>query len=174
MQQTQYAAQCFEQSGHLRRHAAVHFAGQVKQHRDSLWRAEVFVHCSLETMGEGVAPINSHIIRLDQTQSGVETFQRPTRIVQMHIAVVQGAAVMAAHHKEANGFSFKDFEHIADGEKVAQALGHFFVVDVDKAVMHPHLRHRFARCALALGDFVFMVWELQVGTATVDVKTFAK
>ena len=78
----------------------------------------------------------------------------------MHIAVIQGATVVAAHHKEANGFCLKDFEHIADGEKVAQTLGHFFVVDVDKAVVHPHLRHRFARCPLALGDFVFMVWEL--------------
>ena len=125
-------------------------------------------------MGEGVAPINSHIVWLDQTQGGVETFQRTARVVQMHIAVIQGAAVMASHHKEANGFCLKDFEHIADGEKVAQALGHFFIVDVDKAVVHPHLCHRFARNTLALGDFVFVVGELQVGTATVDVKTFAK
>ena len=158
----------------MRRHAAVHFAGQVKQHSDSLRRAEVFVHCSLETLGEGVTPIDSDIVRLDQTQSGVETFQRTARVVQMHIAVIQGAAVMASHHKEANGFCLKDFEHIADGEKVAQTLGHFFVVNIDEAVVHPHLCHRFARSTLALGDFVFMVGELQVGSATVDVKTFAK
>ena len=57
----------------------------------------------------------------------------------MHIAVIQGAAIVAAHHKEANGFSFKNFEHIADGEKVAQTLGHFFVVNIDEAVVHPNL-----------------------------------
>ena len=81
---------------------------------------------------------------------------------------------MATHHKEANGFCLKDFEHIADGEKVAQALGHFFVVDVDKAVVHPNLCHRFAKSTLALGNFVFMVWELQVSTATMYVKTLAE
>ena len=92
----------------------------------------------------------------------------------MHIAVIQGAAVVATHHKEANGFCFKDFEHISDGEKIAQALRHFFVVDIDEAVVHPNLCHRFARSSLALGDFVFMMGKLQIGTATMYVKTLAE
>ena len=67
---------------------------------------------------------------------------------------------MTTHNKEANGFCLKHFEHIADGEKVAQAFGHFFVINVNEAVVHPDLRHRFARSALALGNFVFMVRKL--------------
>ena len=174
LQQTQYAAQGFEESGQLRRLAAVDFAGQVKQHRNSLRGTKVFVHRSLESLGERVAPIDRYIFRLDQTQSGVETFQSTTGVIQMHIAVIQGAAVVATHDKEANGFCFKDFEHIADSEKVAQALGHFFVVDIDEAVVHPHLRHGLTKRTMALGDFVFVVGKLQIGPATMYVKTLAE
>src|SRR5256885_8117113 len=59
--------------------------------------------------------------------------------------------------------------HVADGEEVAQRLGHLLVVHVDEAVVHPDLRERLAGRAFALGDLVFVVRELQVGAAAVDV-----
>ncbi len=92
----------------------------------------------------------------------------------MHIAVIQRAAVMRAHHKEANGFGVKAFQHIADGEKVAQTFGHFFVVHIDKTVVHPGVHKGLAIGAFALGNFGFVVRKLQVGAAAVNVQRFTE
>ena len=92
----------------------------------------------------------------------------------MHIAVVQRAAVVAAHDEEAHRLGIELLEHIADGEEIAQRLGHFLVVDVDEAVVHPGARKGLAGRAFALGDFVLMVRKLQVGAAAMDVEAFTQ
>ena len=81
---------------------------------------------------------------------------------------------MAAHHEETHGFRVVFLEHITDGEEVAQRLGHLFVVHIDEAVVHPHLRKRLAGRAFALCDFVFVVGKLQVSATAVDVKALAQ
>ena len=81
---------------------------------------------------------------------------------------------MGSHQEETNRFGIVLFQHLANGEKVTQAFGHFLVVDVDKTVVHPVFGHRLAESAFALGDFIFMVRELQVCTARMNVKTLAQ
>ena len=81
---------------------------------------------------------------------------------------------MAAHDEETNGFSVVFFEHIPNREEVAQRLGHLFVVHVDEAVVHPCLGKRLAGGAFALGNFVFVMGELQVSTAAMNVKALAQ
>ena len=175
LQQTQHTTQGLEQARQLGRQASVHFAGQVKQHRHGLAGAKVFVHRGLKALGMRLEPIDAgQCSGRYRCQRGVQTLQGVAGIVQMHIAVVQGAAVVAAHHKKADGLGVKHLEHIADGEKVAQAFGHFFVVHIDEAVVHPVAGQGLAGCALALGNFVFMVGKLQIRPAAVDVKGLAQ
>ncbi|MCY1364631.1 hypothetical protein D9M69_514440 [compost metagenome] len=88
----------------------------------------------------------------------------------MRVAVVERTAVVGANDEEAHRLGVVLGQHLTDGEKVAQALGHLFVVDPDKTVVHPEARQRFPARPLGLGNFVFMVRKLQVGTATMDVK----
>ena len=92
----------------------------------------------------------------------------------MHVAVIERAAVVRAHDEKADRLGVELLQHLADGEEVAQRLRHLFVVDVDEAVVHPHLGQRHAVGAFALGDFVFVVRKLQIGTAAVDVEGFAQ
>ena len=110
-------------------------------------------------------------------------------IVQMGIGVVERAAVVGAENEKAHHFGIVFFQHVADGEKIAQRFGHFFVVHADKAVVQPvfHMAiNHFVRgvgrvfaadavvCAAALGDFVFVVGKLQICATAVDVKCVAK
>ena len=158
----------------MRRLAAVDLAGQVKQHGDGIGRTKVLVHRRLEARGKRVVPVNGQFCWRDQTERGVQALERGARVVQMHIAVVQRAAVVAAHDKKAHRLGVVLLEHVADGEEVAQRFGHLLVVDIDKAVVHPRLRKRLAGSAFALGDFVLVVRKLQIGAAAVDVKALAQ
>ena len=92
----------------------------------------------------------------------------------MHIAVVEGAAVVRPHDEKPDGFRIELLQHIANQEKVAQALGHLLVVDVDEAVVHPAVGQRLAGGAFALRDFVLVMGKWQVGAAAVDVERFAQ
>ena len=92
----------------------------------------------------------------------------------MGVAVVQRAAVMRAQDEKSHRFGVVLRQHFADGEEIAQALGHFFVVHPHKAVVHPKACQRFAVGAFALGNFIFVVRELQVRTAAVNVKALAE
>ena len=74
---------------------------------------------------------------------------------------------MGADDEKAQGLGVELLQHVADGEKVAQRLGHLLVVHIDKAVVHPQPRHGLAVRAFALGDFVFVVGKLEVCSASV-------
>ena len=78
---------------------------------------------------------------------------------------------MAANQEKPHGFGIKGFEHFANGEKVAQTFGHLFVVNIDETVVHPKARKGFTRGTFTLGNFIFMVRKLQIGTARVNVKS---
>ncbi len=58
-------------------------------------------------------------------------------ILQMHIRVIQGAAVMRAQNKEADHFGIELLKHLTNREEVAQRLRHLFIVHTHKAVVHP-------------------------------------
>ena len=70
--------------------------------------------------------------------------------------------------------SGKLFEDFPQQEEVTQGLGHFFMIDGNKAVMHPVPGHGLAKTALALSDFVFMVGKNQVKAAAVDIEAFSQ
>ena len=105
-------------------------------------------------------PVDGNRRRRDKLQGGIQTLQRRPRIIEMNIAEIQSAAVMASDDKEANHLGGEKFEHFADGEKVIQAFRHLHIVYIDKAVVHPNAGHGFAVNAFGLSDFVFMVGKL--------------
>src|SRR5450756_2456488 len=112
----------------------------------------------------------------------------------MRVGIIQRAAIMRAQDKETYHFGIVLLEHLADGEKVAQAFGHLFLVHIDEAVMYPVIhvltttsliitRKRYAGgcpaatlrpfrrlCTLALGDLILVMRELQIRAAAVNVE----
>ena len=79
---------------------------------------------------------------------------------------------MCLHHHVANDFIAVLLCHFPHGEEIAQRLGHFLVVDVDIAVVHPVVGKGLAVGSFTLCDFVFMVGKDQILTAAVEVKGF--
>ena len=66
-------------------------------------------------------------------------------------------------------------KHIADGEEVAQALGHLLAVHLQHAIVDPEPGETAAgKGAQALRHLVFMVRENQVAAAAMDVEGLAK
>ena len=66
----------------------------------------------------------------------------------MGIGVVERAAVVGAENEKAHHFGIVFFQHLADGEKIAQRFGHFFVVHADKAVVQPWINGKIQRALL--------------------------
>ena len=122
----------------------------------------------------GIEPVDLHLDRRHGLQRRVQTLERVARVVQMRIAVVQGAAVVRAQDEEAHGLRVVLLQDLADGEEVAQGLGHLLVVHAHEAVVHPVARQSLAGGAFALGDLVLVVRELQIGAAAVDVEAFTQ
>ena len=92
-----------------------------------------------------------------------------------HLAAeIDGAAILGGEHEHAHVLGVKLLENIAHGEEIAQGLGHFFVVHVDEAVVHPVMHIGLAGCALALRYLVFMVGEEQILAAAVNIEGFAQ
>ena len=81
---------------------------------------------------------------------------------------------MGAQHEKTQGLAIEALQHVADREEVAQALGHLLVVDVEKTVVQPVIDMAMPERALALGDLVLVMRELQVHAATVDVEALAQ
>ena len=82
---------------------------------------------------------------------------------------------MGLQQGQAKGLAGMVIQQLANGEEVAQGLGHLFALDHQIAVVHKHLGHDFAVMgAPALRDLVFMVREDQVLAAAMDIKGFAQ
>ena len=112
-------------------------------------------------------------------ECSVEACQRTACIVEMGVGIIQRAAVMGAQDKETHYLRVILFEHIANREEVAQGLGHLFVINADKAVVHPVI-HILAvmrmpvHSPFGLGDLVLVVRELQILAATMNIKVLAR
>jgi hypothetical protein len=81
---------------------------------------------------------------------------------------------MRTQDEEADHFTVVVLEDVADGEEVAERLRHLLVVDLHEAVVQP-ITHEAGGAvgeqrAVALGDLVLVMRELQIGAAAVDVE----
>ena len=92
----------------------------------------------------------------------------------MLVGIIQGAAVVRPQNEEAHHFGIVFFQHFANGEEVAQALGHLLVVHTHEAVVHPIIHEATLMRTFTLRDLVLVMGELQVCTATVDVEMFTQ
>lgn len=81
---------------------------------------------------------------------------------------------MGRKDKEAQDLGRILLQQLPDGEKVAQGLGHLFILDGDKAVMDPGVDKGLAARPLTLGNFVFMMGEDKVLAAAMDIKGVAQ
>ena len=81
---------------------------------------------------------------------------------------------MRADDEEADDLAVELLQHVADGEEVAQRLGHLLAIDLHEAVVQPVAHEALATLGeiggVALGNLVLVVRELQVGPAAVDVE----
>ena len=96
----------------------------------------------------------------------------------MLIGIVKWATVVSTQNKETHHLGIVLLQHRAYGKKVAQGLGHLFIVHPHKAIMHPIIDHLAGLAVVAvgrfrLGNFVFVVRKLQILPAAVYVKTLA-
>uniref|UniRef100_A0A193SBV0 Uncharacterized protein n=1 Tax=biofilter metagenome TaxID=1070537 RepID=A0A193SBV0_9ZZZZ len=150
---------------------AVDLTDHFEQHGAGFRRVEVVVHRCAETFDEGLAP---GWRRLRQaTQGMVETLQGALGFLEAVFRVVDGAAVMAGDQQVAHHFGVILIQHLADGEEVAQGLGHFLAIHAHRPGVHPGIGVELAGGGLALGDFVLVVREHQVRAAAVDVEGLA-
>ena len=104
--------------------------------------------------------------RLDTTVARCRFLQSLLGVLQ-HGAVVRTTEVVTQLNRTNHG---QDMRH---GQHVAERLRHFFAGHCDPVVVHPVAGKAVAGC-VRLRNLVFMMWELQVEAATVDVELRAQ
>ena len=81
---------------------------------------------------------------------------------------------MRAKNEKANDLRIVLLEHFPDTEEIAERLGHLFIVNTHKAVVHPVIHKATLVRALRLGNLVFVVRKLQVLPTTVNIEMLAQ
>ncbi len=81
---------------------------------------------------------------------------------------------MAGYQQVAHHLRVVLLQHFADGEEIAQALGHLLAIDTHRTGVHPGVRVKLAGGRLALCDLVLVVRKHQVRAATMDVERLAQ
>ena len=102
-------------------------------------RVEVVVHRGAEGGGLRLRPVDAGASGSARTPSSA-VYRRRSALrasSRLRVAEVEGAAVVRAQHEEAQRLAVVALQHVADGEEVAQRLGHLLVVDVEEAVVQP-------------------------------------
>src|SRR5690349_6906302 len=136
LQESQHAAERLE----LTRRFAValeRLVGELVQLGDGLGRAEVVVHGGFAARGVRVRPVGLGFPSPDLLHSRIETAQRLLGVVEVGLRVVDRAAVVRAHNEVAHHLGVVALEDLANGEEVAERLGHLRLVDAHEAVVHP-------------------------------------
>src|SRR5690606_34103582 len=82
--------------------------------------------------------------------------------------------VMGGEEEVADRLAVVAAEEFADGDEVAEALGHLLGLDRHEAVVHPVTGEGSAVGGLALRDLVFVVREDEVLAAAMDVEGLAQ
>ena len=125
-----------------------------------------------------IGPVERHFGRWRVFQRDIKTEQRLARVFKRIPRIVDLAAVMAAHEKKAHRFAalnrIEFVQHFAQREKIANRLRHFLLVKIEECGVHPIARELSSARAFRLGNFIFMMWKLQIPTAAVNINLFAK
>ncbi len=93
--------------------------------------------------------------------------------VKQLVGEIDRHTVMCLQDEKAQDMVGITFCQVSYGEKIAARLGHFFVINIDKTVVHPVADKRFACCRFTLRDFIFMVREGEIHAARVNVNRLA-
>ena len=104
----------------------------------------------------------------------IETLQGALGFAQVVFRIVDRAAVVAGDQQVAHHLGVILLQHLAQGEEVAQGLGHLLAVDGDHPAVQPGIGVGLAGSRLALGDLVLVVREFQVVATAVDVEGLAQ
>src|SRR5437660_336775 len=84
---------------------------------------------------------------------------------------IYGLTIMRAQHIEPYDFTRPIFQHIPYRHEIPQALAHLLAFDLEKAVVHPVIRHhRRMEGGARLRDLVLVMGEYEVDAAGVDVE----
>lgn len=98
-------------------------------------------HPQQPDLGKRLVPFDREIwIEADDfMENPPEGFHRlkPGGEVRLLVRIIQRTAVMGAQDKETHHFRIVLGQHFADGEKIAQRLGHFLVIHPHKTIMNP-------------------------------------
>ena len=81
---------------------------------------------------------------------------------------------MCLNHHITNDFIAVLFCNFPNREEIAQRLGHFLVVNIDIAVVHPVMRECLACSSFTLCNFILVMRENQVLTAAVQIERIAQ
>ena len=81
---------------------------------------------------------------------------------------------MAGHEEVTHRFGIVHLEHIADGEEIAQGLGHLLSIYHHHTGMHPGVDVGGMVSTAALGNFVFMMGEHQIRTTAMNIEVVAQ
>src|SRR5712671_4219790 len=105
----------------------------------------------------------------------IPAFQdRPAFLQSLH-RPIHRLPVMGSQHVEAKHLAWPILQKIADGEEIAQALGHLLALDLKEAIVHPNARQRMTMMgALALRDFVLVMGKDEVDAAAMNVEGLAE
>src|SRR5688572_16613601 len=135
LQEAEHAAEALQLRGQVLL-AAVDLVRELEKHCHRFRRAEVIVHRLFEALGIRRAPIDGRGSG-EILERGVEASERVLGIVQIHVRVIDRAAVVRAQDEKAHHLRVVALEHIAHREEVSERLGHLRFVDLDEGVVHP-------------------------------------
>src|SRR5512139_542343 len=81
---------------------------------------------------------------------------------------------MLREKEEPDDLRMPAFYDLFDGEDISKRLGHLLLVDVDEPVVDPVPGKGLSCGGLGLGDFILMVGEDEVSSASMDVEGFTE
>ena len=97
--------------------------------------------------------------------------QCATSLLQSFVTEVHRLPILARQHRQFNCFAGPLSQQLIDRDEVAQRLGHLLALDLEEAVVHPHVGHRGGAVRAArLRDLVLVVGKDEVDAAAVDVE----
>ena len=134
----------------------------VLQRRDEIFRQIVVAR---------VADV--HVLQIPQRT--VQAIQGTGRLIEGIAGPVYWTAVMGAQQRQAYGFTRRLGEQISNQQHVADGLGHFLLVHIDEAHVHPVTAEELAIVgAGTLGNLVLVVGKHQVAATAVNIDGLAQ
>src|SRR5450830_698508 len=97
----------------------------------------------------------------------------------MDTRVIERATILGAQYEKTHRLGIIFFQYITNSEKITERLRHLFILPIffihhtDKTVVHPVVHKGAVMRCLGLSNLVFMVWELQILAAAVNIKMLA-